>query len=206
MKNLLLALVIICVTLMGCRTTKNPVFGEYEKSSNFSHLNIFIYQDSTFRLIYRNGMLGDTIFGKWIINHKYLILNSYINEFNTKGQVLFNSCDTCGNVIPVQVKDLFTHDGIPARITSIKNNKIIGETDCNLNGSANLFHSSVDSIFVDFLGYEPLSLAINKESDVSILVYLISNEIKRNMINNEKLSCKSKYLKTPEGKLIPRKT
>jgi len=205
MKNFLLVLVTIFSIIVGCRTTKNPVFGEYENSSIFSHLNIFIYQDSTFRLIYRNGMLGDTICGTWDINHKYLILNSYINKFNTKGKAIFNICDTCGNTIPIQVKDIFTLDGVPARITSIKDNKIIGETDCNLNGNAILFHSPVDSLYVDYLGYESFALDIKDESYIAILVYLISNEVKKNMINNERWSYKSKYLTTPEGQLIPRK-
>lgn len=205
MKSAILTILIFFVVLTSCITTKKPVFGEFENSSNFWLLNVNIYPDSTFRLIYRYGMLMDTIFGDYVKRDKYLMLISYINEFNTEGKVHLNICDTCRNIIPIQVKDLLTHDDLPARITSFKDNKIIEVTDCNFDGRANLFYTSVDSILVSFLGYESFSSAIDNKYDISIQVYLISSAVKRNMINNERWRYKKNSLLTPTGHILHKK-
>ena len=205
MKSLLVLFATFSFVFSGCITTKESVFGDYEYSTHYRLLNVELYQDSSFRLINRIGLLMDTISGTYSAADKRLILNSYINEFNTKAKILLNNCDTCKNNIPVQVKDLLTHDVLPARITLFKDNKIITVIDCNFEGRANLFHSSVDSILVDFLGYESFSSAIDFKSDISIQVYLISSAVKRNMINNENWRYKKNSLVTPAGHILPAK-
>jgi hypothetical protein len=199
MKALQTALVIVSIFVGSCNTTNKVVLGEYEYASELWDRNIILYPDSTFRLIYRNGMIKDTINGTWHTNRKQIILNSYLNKFNTQGNVIFTNCDTCENIMPVIVKDLFSHESVCAKLTSINNNKIIEQITCDFNGAANLTILPIDSLIFDFLGYESLFVGISKNTKVAIHAYLVKNDVKMNIVYNEKWSVKHNCLISPNG-------
>lgn len=189
----------MCLLIVSCNTTNKLALGEYEYASEFRSRKIVLYPDSTFRLIYRNFMIIDTIYGFWQTKYNHVILNSYFNNLNTQGKVIFTKCDTCENKIPVIVKDLFSNESICANITSINKDRKIEQINCDLNGTANLTILPIDSLIIDFLGYESLFIGISKNAKLAINAYLVNNDVKRKIVNNEKWKVKYKCLISPNG-------
>ena len=193
---------IVLIALIGCISCNHTLVGEYVYNSYFYERKLVLMPDSSFRLVYRNGLYKDSIIGNWNYRNKKVVLNSLVTykELTAKDTSIF--CDTCYQGITFLVKNIVNNEVIWANIKSFKNGELFDETVCYY-GVGHLKKSQIDSVYFDFLGYEKHTFyPRNKQNKTYHLIYLVNREDKNKVIENEKWKYKKGQIISPKGQIL----
>ena len=138
------------------------------------HQNLVLYADGSFVYSVKSSMFSDTVLGKWRLQKS----NLYFVTEHEKSFYLILPCDTC-EVNRISVFDKKTKDKMEHAHIQIYNNSLLKEeffTDNN--GVATFVQNSFDSIRINYVGYESVSIGYYKSvSNIDVFLVKRNNSI-----------------------------
>lgn len=173
--NYLIILTVLLIT-QGCNVLHkyNDIAGNYNNKWHDTQHELILHKDNSFVFFIKEGLLTDTIKGKWSIEGKQLSL-----EANNK-QSFYKAikCDTCNNIY-LEVYDSYNKEKLIAFYKAYVKGvvKYEGNTDSPVKLPVN-----IDRIQVETLGYNSLSFGVDKNKN-KIEVFLSKPE--SNLLENE---------------------
>lgn len=191
-------ILLLLATITSCSYNLKP-------KANYSHydLTLNLNPDSTFMYLCHGCMAWDTIKGKWRLEGNKVVLNSYFTNNDTKSFSESNQCDTCGEGINIKVIDFESKvDMQYASISAFKQKRIISEVTTNENGTAIIKRKDVDSIKVDYVGYNSLTFKPVNFNTKLYVINLKPEQLNRFVITNEKYKIKKNRIVSPEGFIL----
>lgn len=191
-------ILLLLATIASCSNYLKP-------KTNYSHyhLTLNLNPDSTFIYLCHGCLAWDTIKGKWKLEGNSVVLNSYMTKNDTKSFSESKQCDTCGEGINIKVIDFESKIEMHyARITAFKQEKIICEEMTDNNGNAIIKNQEIDSIMVDFIGYNTYTLANGIERSKLFIINLKPEQLNRYVITNEKWKIKKNKIVSSEGFIL----
>jgi hypothetical protein len=176
----------------GCKVLYkvNDIAGNYSNKWYDTQHELILHKDNSFVFFIKEGLLTDTIKGKWNIEGKQLSLEAN----NKKSFYKANKCDTCNNIY-LEVYDSRNKEKLIAFYKAYVKDvvKYEGDTDLPIE-----LPQSIDSIQVEALGYSSLSFDVDKNRK-KIEVFLSKPE--SNLLEN-KFYVKGNKIKLTNGLIL----
>ena len=198
----LLYLIIVLLSFYSCKS-QDIIFGEY-KDSTFDTKHILrINSDSTFYFFWKSGLANDSIKGKWRINKNKLILNSFITKHDTRSFHESIKCDTCNYGIYIKVVDFTTKNELQySNLTAFHKGMLVLEETTNNKGNVVINIEKVDSIKVEYIGFNSYTFVLNKLDNNLYYVNMMTEELNRKIVDNEIWKIKKNQLIAPNGLIL----
>lgn len=173
--NYLIILIVLLIT-QGCNVLHkvNDIAGNYSNKWYDTQHELILRKDNSFIFFIKEGLLTDTIKGKWSIEGKQLSLEANNKQSSYKAI----KCDTCNNLY-LEVYDSRDKEKLIAFYKAYVKGvvKYEGNTDLPVKLPIN-----IDSIQVETLGYSTLSFEVDKNKN-KIEVFL--SKPGSNLLENE---------------------
>ena len=195
-------LIILILIFCSC-TSQKVIHGVYSENWYDTYHSISLNPDKTFNFIFKEGLLFDSISGNWSVSKNKLILNSSLTIHDTKSFLEERKCDTCQKGINICVVDFKSKNEMQyVSISAFKQEKIITEVATNENGNAIIKNQEVDSINVDFVGYNSFTFVPSNDYNKIFVINMKLEELKRYVMTNEVWKIKKDRIVSPEGLIL----
>lgn len=142
----------------------------FYKSPTGGKAELNLYEDSSFVFITIEGMINDTVSGKWDFDRKKVTLIPNKLESYHRHEV----CNSCQDKLSIKVNALDGEDLVLPLIELYAQDSLI---KTGFLGSINLPSKGFDKIRISHVGSEPYWLNLKKMNNEMVIVYLKS-EIK----------------------------
>lgn len=189
--NYLIVLLAFCI-IDSCSVLHevNDVAGDYINKWYDTQHELKLYTDNNFVFFIKEGLLLDTIKGTWSAEGKQLLLKADYMQSYYKA----NKCDTCKNIF-LEVYDSHNKEKLMAYYKAYEKGTV--KSEGNTDQSIKL-PNNIDSVHVETLGYNSLSLEIDKNQK-RIEVFL--SEPESNLLKN-KFYIKKNKIKVANGLVL----
>lgn len=146
-------LLLATAMLNSCKVYQvSDIAGVYENKWHDTQHKIELNKDCTFVFYVKEGLLIDTIDGKWNLDKKRLLLE----EQKEKPYYKMIECDTC-SLNYLCVYDAESGEKIPAYLKSYNEGNLLEEKNMYLDA---YLQENADSIFIESLGYNPFGVKL----------------------------------------------
>ncbi len=192
----------IILTLSSC-INKRIIHKSYSEKSFEHELMLILKSDSTFLFLCKGCMSWDSISGNWSISKNKLILNSFLSLQDTKSYLEDRFCDTCHEGINIKVIDFETKvDMQYASISAFNRGVLISEATTNENGIATFKRQDIDSIKVDYFGYNSLTFMPGNDNKKLFIINMKLEKLNRYVMTNEVWRIKKNKVVSPVGLVL----
>lgn len=192
-------LIILVFIFYSC-TSQKIAHGVYFENWHDSYHSLKLNPDSTFIYTFKEGLLFDSISGKWRIVKSKLILNSFLSFKDTKSFLEYRICDTCHEGFNIKVIDFESKVDLQyTSLTAYNQGNVVSELATNEIGNVIIKNQEVDSIKVDYVGYDSFTFMPNYNADSLIIINMKLEELRRKVITDGVWKIKKNQLVSPKG-------
>ena len=178
----------------------------YIENSYGHELVLNLKSDSTFLFLCKGCMSWDSISGMWRANKNKIILNSFLKKQDTKSYHECVKCDTCNEGIYINVMDFAEKSKLPFSIvTAFDKGSIVLEETTNKYGIAIINDAEIDSIIVEYIGFNPYTFVPDINVNNLYNVNMKKENLNREVIDNEVWKIRKNKIISPEGLSLMKK-
>ena len=187
---------------MSCKPTEKSVIGTYSRYYDFeNNSKLILNKDQSFKLEIQEGLLFFHTEGNWTIENRKLILNSHVDSSLYLNSVIVDKVTIDKPGVTLKIKD--KEDELPGVSIYLYDAGQVYEYSTDIKGETYINKEKWDSIKVDYVGFNPLTIKRGQENLYNIRLNP-SDPIGVKLID-ERWNIKNKKILDPRFKEYKRK-